>query len=146
MKWINKLTWYFCRQYQYLFYWLEWYFSDERKNPYCCTDCGSTDVEIKVWSKVNKGGRYSGDCEEFERSFCNHCQKYVRIRPTLNLLNDAQEWWKRIDYQKKGQLTGYCQAEFSPKNEYQNFAHTCDKWWHLLSTEDKIRIWLTEQM
>lgn len=101
MKWIKKLASCFCKQYQRLFYWLEWYFSDERINPYRCTTCGSTDVELKVWSKVNEGGRYSGDCEEFECSYCNHCQEHIRIRPTTDLLDDAEKWWDKLSTEEK---------------------------------------------
>lgn len=98
MKWINKLGWHLRQMYQNLFYWLEWHYSDERNNPYRCTECGSTDVEIRVWSKVNEGGRYSGDCEDYNHSFCNTCNDYVHIRPTSYI---AEELKRLKEEQKK---------------------------------------------
>lgn len=142
MKWIKKLGWLFQKQYQRLFYWLEWRFSDERKNPYRCTECGSTDIELKVWSKVNEGGRYSGDCEEYQNSYCYHCNKNVRIRPTSNLIEDTENWWKSLDLLEMKHRAGYLQSDFSPENEYPDFVNACNKWWHKLSTGEKIQTWL----
>lgn len=97
MKWINKLGWRLRQMYQNLFYRLEWHYSDERNNPYRCTECGSTDVEIRVWSKVNEGGRYSGDCEDYNHSFCNTCNDYVHIRPTSYIAEEL----KRLKKEQK---------------------------------------------
>lgn len=142
MKWINKLGWRFRQQYQHLFYWLEWRFSDERKNPYRCTCCASTDVEFKVWSKVNEGGRYSSDCEEYECSFCNSCDEYVRIRPTTDLLRDACVWWKKLDSQDMERIVAHHQVDFPTKEYNQKLPNFCNEWWHKLSTEEKIRTWI----
>ena len=109
-----NLKWKFRQLYQRLFYWLEWRFSDERYDPYRCVECGSTDVEIKVWSKLNEGGRYGGDCEEFNRSYCNHCDELVRVRPT----------------------------DFSTEDGYRAFVDAGNSWWNKLSDEQKIQLWI----
>lgn len=140
IKW--KFLWRFRQLYQRLFYWLEWRLSDERHDPYRCTLCGSTKVEIKVWSKVNEGGRYGGDCEEYDRSYCNDCEKNVRVRPTSFMLPNAQRWWCQSDFQQMERITGYRQDDFSPEDGYQAFVDACDKWWEILSTEEKICLWL----
>ncbi len=144
MKWINKLKCFFWHQYRNLFYWLEWRFSDERKNPYRCTECGSTDVELKVWSKVNEGGRYSGDCEEYNHSFCNSCNENIRIRPTTDLLINAQTWWENMNVQEKERFTKHSQVESPYRNETHKFVDSCNEWWHKLSAEEKIRMWINE--
>jgi len=85
-------------------------------------------VEIKVWCKVNEGGRYSGDCEEYDRSYCTACDNHVRIRPTSMLLAKAEEWWDRMAAEKKRRAADY--AGFP------------DKFWHGLSEEEKIKLWI----
>lgn len=137
-----NLKWKFRQLYQRLFYWLEWRFSDERHDPYRCSECGSADVEIKVWSKPNEGGRYGGDCEEFDRSYCNHCDELVRIRPTSALLKDAEAWWSAADFQKMETLTGLHQTDFSPEEGYQTFIDAGNSWWNKLSDEQKIQLWI----
>lgn len=142
MKLINKLKWKFRQLYQRLFYWLEWRLSDERHDPYRCTLCGSTKVEIKVWSKINEGGRYGGDCEEFDHSYCGDCDDLVRVRPTSYMLSEAIQWWKVSDFKQMERTTGYRQDDFSPEEGYQEFVDACNKWWDALSTEEKICLWL----
>lgn len=140
-KLIHKLKWKFHQSYQHLFYWLEWRYSDERHDPYRCCDCGSTNVEIKIWSKVNEGGRPNGDCEEYECSFCNNCNENVRIRPTSYLLAEAEQWWGGTGFRTMEYLTGYRQGDFDPQDGYQDFVDACNSWWDALSTEEKIRLW-----
>lgn len=140
-KMIHKLKWKVYQFYQRLFYWLEWRYSDERHDPYRCCDCGSTDVEIKIWSKVNEGGRPNGDCEEYECSFCNNCDGNVRIRPTSYLLAGVEQWWEGTDFRTMEYLTGYRQGDFDPEDGCQDFVDACNSWWNALSTEEKIRLW-----
>lgn len=142
METINKLKWRFCQMYQRLFYWLEWRRSDERHDPYRCTMCGSTNVEIKVWSKINEGGRYGGDCEEFDHSYCNDCDDLVCIRSTSYMLSEAVQWWKACDFRQMERTTGYRQDDFSPEEGYKQFVDACNNWWEALSTEEKICLWL----
>ena len=143
-KMIHKLSWKFYQLYQRLFYWLEWRYSDERHDPYRCCDCGSTDVEIKIWSKVNKGGRPNGDCEEYDSSFCNKCDKNVRVRPTSYMLAEAEQWWGEIDFRMMEYLTGYRQVDFDPEDGFQDFVDACNSWWNELSTEEKICLWIND--
>lgn len=142
MKLADKFGWKFRQLYQRLFYWLEWRYSDERHDPYRCCDCGSTDVEIKIWSKLNEGGRPDGDCEEYERSYCNNCEENIRVRPTSYMLTDAQQWWGESDFRTMERLTGYRQGDFDPEDGYQDFVDACNNWWNALSTEEKIYLWL----
>lgn len=144
MKPINKLKWKFRQLYQRLFYWLEWRLSDERHDPWRCEECGSTDVEIKVWIKPNEGGRPNCDCEEFDRSYCNTCNENVRVRPTSALLNYAEDWWAGTDFPQMERITGYRQDDFSPEEGYQEFVDACNKWWEALSIEEKICLWLND--
>lgn len=141
-KLIHKLKWKFYQFYQRLFYWLKWRFSTERHNPYRCCDCGSTDVELKVWSKVNEGGRYAGDCEEYEQNYCNNCEANVRIRPTTYMLAEAEQWWVKADFRTMERLTGYRQDDFGPEDGYQDFVDACNNCWDALSIEEKICLWI----
>lgn len=143
-RFYDKTKWSFYRLCENLFYWLSWCYSTERHDPYCCTECGSTDVEIKVWSKVNEGGRYGGDCEEFDRSFCNDCNSHVRVQPTSSLLESAEQWWQENDFRQLEKLTGLRQDDFSPEDGYQEFVDACNDWWRKLSPQEKITTWLKE--
>lgn len=138
---LNKLKWKFRSLYQRIYYWLEWRISDERHDPYRCEVCGSTDVEIKAWIKPNEGGRYAGDCEEFDRSFCNNCDENVRVRPTSYMLQDVLRWWAKANFQLMERITGYRRINFDPADGYRAFVDTCNQWWGKLSTEEKIEIW-----
>lgn len=136
-----KIRYKFRRICQHLFYWLEWWISDERKDPYRCTECGSTDVEIKVWAKVNEGGRYAGDCEEFERSFCNHCDDIVRVRPTSYLLSDIDQWFEiGLGPDDPEVISGLNYDDFATEEEFEA---ACKKLWNKRSPEEKIEIWRT---
>lgn len=137
-----KLKWEFRQFYQRLFYWLEWRISDERHDPYRCEECGSTDVEIKAWIKINEGGRYASDCEDFDRSYCNNCNENVRVRPTSALLNYAEEWWNITDICTREAVTGIAVAAFAAEDVRDGFDYACDKFWNKLSDAEKIEKWL----
>lgn len=141
MKLISNLKWKFLKIYQHIFYWLEWYFSDERKDPYRCTECGSTDVELKVWSKVNEGGRYGGDCDEFDHSFCNNCEENIHIRPTSYILVDVERWWDAAEIRTRAAVSGIAVAGFAPEDVREGFEYACDKFWERLTDEEKIDKW-----
>lgn len=145
MKLFNKLKWKFRSCYQSLYYWLEYRISNEYRDPWRCEECGSTDVEIKAWIKPNEGGRYVGDCEEFDRSYCNCCNANIRVRPTSALLEYAETWWHEQDFKQMERISGYRQDDFDPENGYQAFVDACDSWWDALSTEEKIRLWRDNQ-
>lgn len=142
-KLIHKLKWKFRQLYQHLFYWLEWRYSDERHDPYRCCDCGSTDVEIKIWSKINEGDRPNGDCEEYERSYCNACEENVRIRPTSSLLNDAEEWWDLADHIIMYKVTGLTLDDYTcDEIGVLAFESACQEYWGTLTDKEKIKTWL----
>ena len=141
-KRIDSKRW-FRNLYQRLFYWLEWYFSTERKDPFRCTECGSVDVEIKIWSKVNQGGEPSGDCEEYDGCYCNGCENNVRILSTSIMLKETEEWWHRRTLEEKGLLSGFRKHQFDPPNDCQLFETACNNWWAALSVEEKVEYWLS---
>ena len=143
-KLIHKLKWKIRQLYQRLYYWLEWRLSDERHDPYRCCYCGSTQVKLRAWLNPNRGNKYDTDCEDLQgdEDWCEVCDGYTHIRRTSYILHDMEVWWKSMDFESLEQITGYRQADFSPEDGSQAFVDACNEWWHKLSTDEKIDLWL----
>lgn len=51
-------------------------------NTLYCADCGSSEVEMKMWVDPNTNSIVSTDCSdppEIEDCWCNSCEEYVRL-------------------------------------------------------------------
>ena len=65
-----------------------------------------------------------------------------KLRPTSEL-NEEQitklldNWWGHRDFHEMTRISGYDQDNFDPKDGYQEFVDTCDKWWLDLPLEEK---------
>lgn len=137
---IHHLRWKLLQFLEWLFYKIEWYFSEERNDPYRCEECGSIDVEIKIWSKINAGGQYAGDCEEYDHCYCHNCDKQVRIKSTSYLMASIEEWWESLDFSqtmcRTFKLPGYCKPLF--------LEQACQIYWSELSDEEKIKLYFKQ--
>ena len=124
--------------------WINRLGSEERRNPYRCPLCGSTDIHILAWIAPNRGGRYVEDRTDadYDQDWCQRCEKYIGARPTDELLNDAYEWWKGSEFIKMELITGYSQYDFDPEEGYQAFIDVCNEWWNDKTIEEKISIHL----
>lgn len=47
---------------------------------YTCSECGSEDVEMRLWVRPNDGDKLAGnDCPESEDCWCNECQAHYSL-------------------------------------------------------------------
>ncbi len=124
--------------------WINRLGSEERRNPYRCPLCGSTDIHILAWIAPNRGGRYVEDRidADYDQDWCQRCGKYIGARPTGELLNEANEWWMGSEFIKMERITGHSQYDFDPEDGYQAFIDACNEWWNDKTIEEKIRIHL----
>lgn len=51
--------------------------ASEPQQIFVCSECGSSDVEIRQWVKPNEGDKLGGnDCPEREDCWCNSCEEH----------------------------------------------------------------------
>lgn len=55
-----------------------------------CEDCGSDDVEEKVWMNSNTEV-ITGSCKDDENNYCNDCQAHVRLIPEDEFIEDEED-------------------------------------------------------
>jgi len=122
--------------------WINWLCSEERRNPYRCPECGSTDIQMRAWIAPNRGSRYVEDIiyGGADDDWCQNCERNVRARPTDELLAEAEKWWRESAFAKMERVTGYRQSDFDPEDGCQAFIDACEKWWDGRAIEDKISI------
>lgn len=121
--------------------WIQWYFSDERKNPYRCEACGSTDIQVKAWINPNYGNAYVSDTEDDE-GWCEKCQEHYRMVSTDRFLQWADEWWKNAEMTEK--VATIRQLDPDGK-QFDETASLCDQWWEKQSMESKISTYITHR-
>lgn len=51
----------------------------EPKQQWICENCGSYDVEHRVWQHLNNG-KISGETSDKEDTWCNSCQKHGYVK------------------------------------------------------------------
>lgn len=56
--------------------------------PYCCQECGSTNVEIAAWVDPNNDNEFITDQEDYKNSWCNECQNHVLVKPRGELMKN----------------------------------------------------------
>ncbi|GHT89092.1 hypothetical protein FACS189474_5430 [Bacteroidia bacterium] len=58
-----------------------------------------------------------------------------------DLMNEINEWWGSTDFKEMELITRYRQIAFNPKDGYQSFVDACDKYWRMLTADEKIEMW-----
>ena len=124
--------------------WIDYLRSEERRNPYRCSVCGSTNIHTKAWIAPNRGSRFVEDIIDDgpKQDWCEECAKRTYARPTDIMLAEAEEWWGETDFRAMERITRYRQMDFDPEDGYQAFVDVCNKWWHAHTADEKISIHL----
>ena len=123
--------------------WINWLGSEERRNPYRCPECGSTDIHTRAWIAPNKGSRFIEDIidDGADDDWCRNCENIIRARPTDDLLTEANVWWGAMEFRDMERITGYRQYDFYPDDGYREFVDACTEWWESKPTEEQISIY-----
>lgn len=111
--------------------------------PYRCTNCGSTEVQRKVWARPNNGNQYVDDVGESETHeddcWCDYCEGHHVIRPHREFMEDIDYWFSyELHPDDPEVITGLCGEDYSSEEAY-NAALTA--YWNALSDEQKINCW-----
>lgn len=110
---------------------------------YRCTNCGSTDVQRKVWVRPNNGNQYVddvGECETHEDDcWCDCCEGHHVIKPHRDFMEDIDHWFlNELQPDDPEVITGLCECDY-PSAEAYDAAVTA--YWNGLSDEQKISCW-----
>lgn len=64
------------------------------EEPYRCTNCGSTNVQRKVWARPNNNNEYVDDVGEDETHeedcWCEDCEEHYEIKPHHEFMEDIE--------------------------------------------------------
>tara|TARA_R110000772_G_scaffold62137_5_gene139682 strand:- start:14536 stop:14763 length:228 start_codon:yes stop_codon:yes gene_type:complete len=63
---------------------------DEPLVIWVCQDCGSEDVEEKMWVNANTQD-ITGSCNDDENSYCNDCQEHVGLIPEDEFIENEED-------------------------------------------------------
>lgn len=137
MNLLDKLKWKFRRQYQRLYNWLEWRFSDERHNPWRCEECGSLAVQEHIWVDANtrEEGTLAYNREE---NYCTDCNAHTYHIRENELLKNIRTWFDTASIHCLEKVSGLSAADF---DDEVSFRKACSAFWEGLTTNDKIKIW-----
>lgn len=126
--------------------WTEPVFEQEKtapEEPYRCTNCGSTDVQRKVWARPNNGNEYVDDVGESETHendcWCDYCEEHHVIKPHREFMEEIDYWFaEELESDDPEVITGLCECDY-PSVEAYDAAVTA--YWNALSDEQKINCW-----
>lgn len=110
----------------------------EHDDPWRCTECGSKNVQERVWRSVNDIKNV--DAENCDRNdyFCENCENHIRLERESVLMEQAAQWWGETDFRAMERITSYRQLDFDPEEGYRAFVDACNKWWNEKTIEEKI--------
>lgn len=134
---LRSLGWKMLRLLTRFHNWVHWYFSCERKNPYRCNHCGSTDIQVKAWINPNRGNSYISDMEDRE-CWCDACERHGVMIDTDQFLEWADNWWINLELFQKLVIKGIVDPEFDGP---ENTEGECDEMWENLTDDKKIEIY-----
>ncbi len=66
---------------------------DEHLDPWRCEECGSTEVEQKVWADPNTLKVIAWDSAEGNDLWCRNCGAHTKQILESELIKAAEEWW-----------------------------------------------------
>lgn len=91
-------------------YCLKEYYKDKTKTLYLCPNCGSDNVEFKVWAKANYGKEINDDCPTNDSdSWCGDCETHGEL-----LVHDIPYLKEVIGYQVVGVEGSANEGEIHP--------------------------------
>lgn len=118
-------------------------FPDEKtKSLYLCSNCGSNNVEMRMWMNVNKkheGDNTKGDNIEVEDCYCNDCEGNHEL-----LLHELKSDAKVIGFQVVGEEHSPVESELHPYMDASICIYNLSQAREMLNTEGNwglITIW-----
>lgn len=63
---------------------------DEPLIIWVCQECGSKDIEEKMWVNPNTQ-EITGTCGDYEDNYCNNCQEHVKIIPEDEFIENEED-------------------------------------------------------
>ncbi len=126
--------------------WTEPVFGQEEITPgesYRCTNCGSTDVQRKVWARPNNCNEYVNDVGEYETHeddcWCDCCEGHYVIKPHSEFMEDIDDWFlNELQPDDPEVITGLCECDYPSAEAYDTAVAA---YWDNLSDEQKINCW-----
>lgn len=118
-------------------------FEQEEITPYRRTNCGSTDVQRKVWARPNNYNEYVddvGECETHEDDcWCDHCEGHHVVKLHHEFMEDIDHWFlNELQPDDPEAITGLYECDFPSAEAYDVAVAT---YWNSLSDEQKINCW-----
>ena len=108
-----------------------------------CAECGSADVEVMAWVKVNEGKMFSTDIggnNDEESNYCESCGKHPRLLTRTELMEQIQSWWEGADSNTWEKITGISISRFDG-GEIPAYESACQASWDALTDDEKIATW-----
>jgi len=106
------------------------------KEPWYCSECGSTNVEQKVWINPVTHELGSNEGLDIEDCYCNCCDNKTRQVEETDFVEILNDWYE--SYHEPENFTGILLEDFQSEEEYYNANR---KYWDSLPIDEKIRIW-----
>lgn len=113
---------------------------DGNHNPWRCKECGSLNIQQKVWADANTGEITDWESVEDDDCRCLDCGANTEHVEEEELMQTIIKWWGEADFRALERITGYRQLDFDPEDGYQAFVGACNEWWGNKTTDKKISI------
>lgn len=108
---------------------------DEEESELVCEECGSLNVQEKVWVAVNEDNAYVEGCsEDDDDRYCKECHEHVDFCTRKEFEERIDDWWKNVTDAQKESITHLRQSDFGTP---QGFVAACDSYWSNLSYNEK---------
>jgi hypothetical protein len=110
-------------------------------DPWLCKECGSLDIQHRVWIDVNTGEVVDRGNVERDDLWCADCREHTGQTQQSELLRNIDAWWAEAGCGDRERVTGLRRPDFDPDDGFRAFADACNDRWNALSTDEKISAW-----
>ena len=109
------------------------------EDPWRCEECGSLNVDMKVWVGSNTGEQTAQDCVDRGDCWCYDCEEHTN-QVQENDLIDTINYWFHNDLKPDDTevISGLNSEDYATEEEYDQ---ACNNHWESLSSEKRISIW-----
>lgn len=111
----------------------------EKKNPWRCEECGSLNVEQKVWVDSNSDEPAAQDSCDRNELWCSDCEEHTGQIQENVLLDIINDWFENhLEPDDPEVISGLDPDDYATGEEYDA---ACLEFWSALTNEEKISIW-----
>lgn len=98
-------------------------FSDNRRDPWRCAECRSTDIAYHAWLDGNTDRFLSGS-DDRNDLWCDDCIEHTSHVRESELMRDTVEpWWGRQTTDEQREVVSGLRAD-----DYDDFQYACEVW------------------